>query len=141
MFAAKSTGGFYDASINNSIPADAVEISVEFHAALLVGQERGQVIGWGEDGFPILIDPPPMSASELAVIERAWRDAQLAPTDGMVARHRDELESSQTTTLMGAQYTALQVYRRELRDWPQGGEFPLADHRPIAPPWLAEQAQ
>ena len=54
-----STGGFYDQEIHgDNIPADAVEITVEEHAALLEGQSQGQIISADEDGNPILIDPP-----------------------------------------------------------------------------------
>ena len=67
--------------------------------------------------------------------------SELSLSDGVVSRHRDEVESGLSTTLTAEQYTALQAYRRQLRDWPQGAEFPLVDHRPIAPPWLAEQSQ
>ena len=120
------------------IPADAVEITRELHAALLEGQSAGQLISSDGDGCPVLVDPPPASPEHLAAVERAWRDGKLAATDGVVSRHRDELEEGITTTLTVEQYTELQVYRRQLRDWPQTGEFPLLDHRPPAPEWLAE---
>jgi hypothetical protein len=140
MFAAKSTRGFYDVLIHDYIPDDAVEISVEDHAALMAGQSQGLVIEWGDDGgLPVLVAPQLPSVDELAVIERGWRDAQIAATDGLVARHRDEQEAGDDTTLTTEQYTELQVYRRQLRNWPQGEEFPLAEHRPPAPPWLVEQ--
>lgn len=136
MFAAKSTGGFYDPEFNEAVPEDAVEITADVHMALLAGQGAGQVIAWGDDGYPFLADPPPPSLEEQAATERAWRDAKLAATDGDVARHRDELEEGTATTLTAEQYTVLQVYRRQLRDWPENGEFPLIDHRPVAPSWF-----
>lgn len=59
MFYSKSTGGFYDAAIHgDSIPADAVEITAEEHAALLGAQSNGQQIGADETGYPVAIDPP-----------------------------------------------------------------------------------
>ena len=64
----------------------------------------------------------------------------LVDTDALVARHRDELEVG-TTTLNAEQYQALQAYRRQLRDWPESGEFPLAEHRPTAPDWLYHQIE
>ncbi|MBK5549329.1 phage tail protein, partial [Pseudomonas sp. TH03] len=90
---------------------------------------------------PFLIDPPPPPPEAVAVVERAWRDAQLAATDGVVSRHRDELEEGINTSLTAEQYAELQVYRRLLRNWPEGAEFPLVDHRPVAPPWLASPLQ
>jgi hypothetical protein len=123
------------------MPDDVVEITTEAHAALMQGQSEGKVIAWGDDGYPMLVDPPPPSPEQLAAIERAWRDARLAATDGVVSRHRDEVEAGVTTTLTPEQYSALQQYRQALRNWPENGEFPLIDHRPVAPSWLAEQFQ
>ncbi|MFJ7798452.1 phage tail assembly chaperone [Pseudomonas sp. NPDC096950] len=129
------------ANLSCLIPLDAVEITTEHRNELLAGQSLGRVIAPDDSGYPILIDPPPVSAVEQARVERAWRDAQLAPTDGMVSRHRDELEAGIATSLTTEQYAELQAYRRELRDWPQGAAFPLADHRPVAPIWLSGQLQ
>lgn len=57
MFYSKSTGGFYITEIHGeNIPADAVEITDEQHAALLQGQTDGQEIAGDDNGFPILID-------------------------------------------------------------------------------------
>ncbi|MGV8860188.1 MAG: phage tail assembly chaperone [Pseudomonas sp.] len=123
------------------IPEDAVEIPNAHREELLAGQSLGKVIAADERGYPILIDPPPMSAEDTAAAERVWRDARLAATDGVVSRHRDELEEGSESTLTAAQYLLLQAYRRALRNWPESGEFPLMDHRPLAPPWLSEQAQ
>jgi hypothetical protein len=122
-----------------SIPADAVEITAEYHAELLAGQSGTKVIAWGDDGYPFLGDMPPPSPEELAAVERVWRDGKLAATDGVVSRHRDELEAGGATTLTPEQYSQLQQYRQALRKWPESGEFPLLDHRPPAPDWLADQ--
>ncbi|AVX92318.1 hypothetical protein PkP19E3_18365 [Pseudomonas koreensis] len=78
---------------------------------------------------------------DLAALERIWRDGQLSESQWLTARHRDELDLSSATTLTTIQFSELLVYRKALRDWPQGDLFPLADHRPVPPPWLAEQAQ
>lgn len=101
---------------------------------------------WGayEDWLTDGNKPQPLedtSPLELAAIERGWRDGALQATDGLVARHRDELEESSKTTLTAAQYTELQAYRRALRNWPEAGEFPLIEHRPAAPLWLSDQVQ
>lgn len=117
-----------------------VEISDEDHAKLLEGQAHGKEIGRGADGYPALIDPPPLSPEVLAAVERKWRDAQLLATDGVVSRHRDELEEGVATTLTAEQYAELQAYRRSLRDWPSAGSFPSINERPPAPVWLAGQA-
>lgn len=141
MLASKSTQGFYDPEVNDSIPADAVEISTELHIHLLLGQSEGKVIDWGDNGYPVLVDPPAQTIDQLAAIERAWRDGELLFTDPIVSRHRDEVEEGAATTLAQEQYLALQTYRRSLRNWPQGADFPLAEHRPIVPAWLVKQTQ
>ncbi|OXR36785.1 phage tail protein [Pseudomonas jessenii] len=141
MFASKSTRGFYEPDRQSPIPEDAVEIPDELHAELLAGEVLGLVINFDNDGYPFLADPPPPSPEEQAATERAWRDALLSATDGVVTRHRDEGEEGLATTLTAERYSELLTYRRQLREWPQGAEFPLVDHRPIAPPWLAEQTQ
>lgn len=133
--------GFYDTTICDAVPEDCIEISRENHRALLDGQSGGMVIAADESGSPVLVDPPPPSPERLAAVERAWRDMRLAETDGVVARHRDEVEAGAATTLTTEQYTELQAYRQALRKWPEAGEFPLADHRPAAPLWLASQVE
>ena len=88
MFYSKSTGGFYVEEIHGSrkvtvvdpeatpdtieidnpdckIPADAVEITPEQHAALLNGQSSGKCIVADADGYPILQDPPPPTPEQI----------------------------------------------------------------------------
>lgn len=52
----RSTGGFYVRSIHPAIPADAVEVTADEHAALLAGQALGKQISPDETGRPTLID-------------------------------------------------------------------------------------
>ncbi|MBF6033067.1 tail fiber assembly protein [Pseudomonas sp. P155] len=141
MFASRSARGFYDESIHTAMPDDVIKISAEYHAELLAGQSEGKVIDWDRDGVPVLADLPPPGNEQLAATERSWRDQRLSETDGVVARHRDELEESSDPTLTAVQYAELQAYRRALRNWPESGEFPLVDHRPPTPRWLTEQLQ
>lgn len=144
MYFSVKTGGFYDPDMHGPfelgnpaclIPSDAVEISHERWAELLAGNAAGQIITV-KKGLPVLADPPPASPEELMGQERQWRDGQLTKTDGVVTRHRDELEDGAATTLTAEQYSQLQAYRRALRGWPESGEFPLIEHRPPVPEWL-----
>jgi len=54
-----STGGFYLDDFNKIIPEDAIEITKEYWQSLLEGQSAGKQISKDENGYPILIDPPP----------------------------------------------------------------------------------
>ena len=139
FFSSRSRQCFFEESIN-VLSEDAFPISEELHQALLQGQTDGKLIDFSTEP-PSLIDPPAPSFEQLAARERTWRDGELATTDRIIARHRDEREMQQSTTLADEQFSALQIYRRKLREWPLGVEFPEAGHRPVAPPWLAEITQ
>ena len=139
LFSSKTTESFHDPDLG-PLPDDAIEISPELHAHLMGSQSATIKINFDSDP-PSLVDRPPMSSEQLADIERSWRNGQLAATDSVVSRHRDEMESGASATLLSEQYNELQAFRRQLRDWPQGTEFPLVDHRPVAPPWLAVHLQ
>lgn len=55
MHYSKSTGGFYSREMHgDNIPADAAEITNEYHAALLAGQSAGKVIAADSKGRPVL---------------------------------------------------------------------------------------
>ncbi|MBH3405600.1 hypothetical protein I5P86_11115 [Pseudomonas glycinae] len=140
VFFSATTRAVYVPGINTSdIPEDVIEIPQAYWISLLQQLAVSpKVIGVNNsNGFPILVDPPPPSPEEAADIERHWRTAQLAATDGLVARDRDELEDGGGTTLTTEQYAELQTFRRALRDWPQASFFPFSEHRPVAPRWLA----
>ena len=72
IFFSKSTNGFYNLEINTSIPDDAVEITIDKHKELLLGQSNGKSISADENGNPILIEQivgnitPLTSAEKLA---------------------------------------------------------------------------
>ncbi|MBH3412826.1 phage tail protein [Pseudomonas putida] len=139
VFFSPSSGFFYDDQVNSVIPADAREIPAELRDYLLSQQKEGRQVVADANGNPMLAAAPPADPEVLAGIERQWRDAQLLATDGVVSRHRDELEEGVATTLTPEQYAGLQAYRRALRNWPADGEFPLVEHRPPEPAWLAAQ--
>lgn len=64
--------GFYPESMKelyetsrDGWPEDAVEISAEDYNALFAGQSAGKVITPGDDGRPVLTDPPPPTNEQL----------------------------------------------------------------------------
>lgn len=143
VYFSPTTCGAYALEINGEdMPADVVEVAESVWLSLLDELSRSpKKMSSRPNGQPVLIDPPPLDAEALAETERAWRDAQLALTDPLVSRHRDEIEEGGATSITAEQYAELQAYRRQLRDWPQGSQFPFAEHRPIAPLWLTEPPQ
>jgi hypothetical protein len=136
-----STGTTYFKEIHNSIPADAIPISDERYQAVITNAPLDKIRSHDADGLPILIDPPPPTANELATAERRWRDAEIESVRWLRERHRDEVDSDRPTTLTAAQSGELLDYVQGLRDWPQSEGFPDVAFRPVAPSWIAEQIQ
>ncbi|MFG0501035.1 hypothetical protein ACF8GD_00010 [Pseudomonas putida] len=86
------------------------------------------------------VNPPP-AREQLEAAEREWRDASVNAVLWLRERHRDEQDLQRSTTLTPAQFAELLNYLQALRDWPQSAAFPAIEHRPVAPPWIAEQTQ
>ena len=68
--------GFYLNQIEGSTP-----IEDDYWQELLDGQSQGKQIVSNEDGYPILVDPPAPSQSELDAMEIASLKAYLSSTD------------------------------------------------------------
>lgn len=77
MYYSANTGGFYDAAIHGkNIPADAVEISADEHAALLAAQSSGKVIQADKDGKPVAVDPPKPTSEQVLERIKSERDSR-----------------------------------------------------------------
>lgn len=113
MFYSKSTGGFYSADVHgDNIPADAVEITLEEHAALLNAQSQGKRIQADADGRPVAADHVP-STETLTAFARSQRDERLAACDWTQCRDVPDTVAA-----------AWQPYRQELRDLTKQAGFP-----------------
>ena len=131
MFYSKSTGGFYSREIHgDSIPADAVEITPELHAALLQGQSEGKLITADENGYPVLVDPSGPTTEQLAEQVRSERDAKIESVRWRIERHSDELALGSEPT---EPLEPLLQYVRALRDVPQQAGFPGDIEWPVNP--------
>lgn len=60
------TRGFLIPDIHGeeNIPADAIEISTEYHMELIHGQANGKFITEDDKGYPVLSDPEPLTEEE-----------------------------------------------------------------------------
>lgn len=138
----KTTGCTYLASLHGTnMPTDAVPIDEERFLSVIGNPVPGKIRSHDAQGLPILIDPLPPTVEALSVRERLWRDAEIERVKWLRERHRDQLDIGEQTTLMPEQFNELLVYMQALRDWPQAPDFPDSQHRPMAPDWIADQAQ
>lgn len=123
MLYSAATRGFYSREIHgDAIPADAVEITNDEHAALLAGQAEGKRIVPGPDGVPELRDPEPPTQGEIAASARARRAALLAASDW-----------TQLPDVPAATRAAWKPYRQALRDVPDQPGFPTSIDWPAEP--------
>ncbi len=70
-----------DAVFVGELPSDVVMLTDEDHALLLSGQAAGKQIVADGDGYPILVEPPPVSPGAPAVVTRAQGKAALISAD------------------------------------------------------------
>lgn len=112
MFYSKSTGGFYATEIHGTaIPLDAVEISIEQHAALLAGQATGKRIVADDNGRPTPQDQSKATVVEVWELIKAVRDQRTEQGGYKVGTkwfHSDQKSRSQQLglVLLGANIPA-----------------------------------
>lgn len=70
-YSASANGFFLPEVHGTAIPPDAVDITDEEHADLLLGQSEGLLIAPGPGGFPQLVEPTPLTPEEQLAAERA----------------------------------------------------------------------
>lgn len=77
MFFHSNPVAFYVEGIHKEIPAGAVEITHEKHAEMIDGQGAGKRIAAGQNGQPVLVDPPlpipaPVGPADLSPAQFEW---------------------------------------------------------------------
>lgn len=66
MFYSADTGGFYSPEVHGvNMPEDVVEIADEYYQELLIGNSSGKLIKSDDEGYPILVDPPPFTSEQI----------------------------------------------------------------------------
>lgn len=120
-----STGGFYTLEIHgDAIPEDAVEVSDEIHASMMGGQSQGKMIVAGEDGYPMLADPPPPTAEQLAAAALMKRDRLLRDAATRIAPLQDAVDLGVATEEEDAKLLAWKRYRVALNRIDQQPGYP-----------------
>ena len=94
--------------------------------------EYQQWLACGGVPLPAMQEGAPQAAKDA----RNWRDQELAASQWLVDRDRDEQAAGTPMTLSSDQYHDLLDYRQNLRDWPSLAGFPKDASKPLAPAWL-----
>lgn len=112
----QTTNGFYSDEINgDEIPDDAVEITDEKWMELLNGQGVGKVIAANETGYPVLLDPPPLTKDELIALAEAKRQQLLDAANVITADWRTELALGIISDEDKAKLTDWMLYIKEIK--------------------------
>lgn len=107
----KAELGFYCDEVNESIPADAVEISEELYFSLLEGQSTGKVIAANLAGNPILTDPPEPTAEELVAQAEETRTVLMKEANARIIPLQDAFDLGQETDEEKKLFLAWKKYR------------------------------
>lgn len=102
--------------------------------------EYQQWLAGGGTPLPAMVRIAPVADTDPATLARIWRNQQLAASQWLVDRDRDEQAAGTPMTLSTDQYHELLDYRQDLRDWPLNGNFPKDFSKPAAPVWLQATA-
>ncbi|MDK1394842.1 tail fiber assembly protein [Pseudomonas protegens] len=125
IFFAASTSGFFSDEIHGkAIPPDAVEITVEEHAALLSGQASGKQIVCGASGRPSLVDPAPPTDEELAAVAKMKCDQLLSIAALCIAPLQDAVDLDEATPGELASLKAWKQYRVAVNRVPEQQGYP-----------------
>ncbi|MHB0973969.1 MAG: hypothetical protein ACYC0P_06980 [Thiobacillus sp.] len=149
MLYAKSTGGFYDLAIHTAIPPDAVEITESYHAELLAAQASGKRIEPDMGGYPMAVDPPPVTLAEAQTSALAAIDAEagksraryITVTPGQEATYM--LKEAQARSYKAAGYPAASVADYPMVDAEakaMSGDAPSAEQTKTAADGIIAQA-
>lgn len=94
-----------------SWPKDGVEISNEDYSTLLKGQASGKLIDTGENGYPVLIDPPAPSHAQLVQEAELQKVALMQDAAAAIAPLQDALDLDILSDEEMEKLTAWKKYR------------------------------
>ena len=127
VFYSAGQNGFYDD--NQTLPADALEISESLRTELITAQNAGGVIRPGGDGMPVII-PPADYLPELTEEEQRWfaeskKQSLLSEATTRIGPLQYAVDAGKATAEEAADLINWQDYRLDLMrvdtlkpDWP-----------------------
>lgn len=118
------SNGFYQSDIHKSIPSTAIEITDKKRWELVDGMSKGLEIV--SEGGNLKLIPKPSTEDE-SLVERLWRDSELARADIELYKVQDSDPKSKGSV------SEWREYRKALRAYPESEWFPNKESRPVAP--------
>lgn len=134
-FYSASTGGFYPSCLRNeyeaagSWPDDVLPLSDEWYSNLMAGQSKGKAIVANEYGQPVLSEPAPFTAEQLAMFAENKKSDLMALANLHIQPLQDAVELGEATEAEAAQLVSWKKYRIVLNridtslgvepDWPE----------------------
>lgn len=94
-----------------SWPDDLVEITDDLYDALFAGQSDGKVITPGDDGHPVLTDPPPPTNEQLVAQANSRIKSLMAQATTAIAPLQDAEDLGIQTDSEAAMLKAWKTYR------------------------------
>lgn len=108
MYFSKSTGGFYVAEIHgDGIPADAVEITRDYHTQLLRDISNDQIIAADENDYPIATAPPRQVVSKDSLLTDLADHRWQIETGGIVVAGTPIKTDRESQAQLSSAYTSL----------------------------------
>jgi hypothetical protein len=121
MFFSPDTRGFYSQNVHGAaIPADAVPITAEAHAALMAAQAQGAAIQPDANGNPVAVFPTPPTAAEVLTSAKAAAHAAVEAAVSAIRRA--------FVTDLPAQEMIYLAKEAEARAWQAATDPDLADY-------------
>jgi len=109
LYFSKSRLGFFEDSVHDDIPADAVAIDQAHHRRLMQDQARGYTIAANDNGEPISVQPSSPCDDDLRAMMRRRRNRLLADSD---------YTQMPDAPFSASQKSAWRSYRQALRNLP-----------------------
>ncbi|MBK1686206.1 hypothetical protein [Rubrivivax gelatinosus] len=92
LFYSAATGGFYDDSLHDTLPADAVEVDEQTYRTLLAGRSAGHPISADSAGRPVLGERPGQTLEQSCAALKAA--VQLRLDEAAQAAGYDDIKSA-----------------------------------------------
>lgn len=134
MYYSKSTGAFLDSPENyQNFPDDAVEITDELYAQVMLNKPPEMVIVADENGFPVLVDHPSPTNDQLKEAAFAKRDELLRKAALRIAPLQDAVDLGSATNTETGNLLLWKQYRVSVNRIDSQTKFPVAIVWPPVP--------